>query len=149
MDQEAQDYPLGKGNATLFNLLSLNSGFADEDCDGLADYCLYQAFQRAGQAFAVFDEDTTDVLVPYGDGRRLIEALCSQRAEQDTAYRQALLKQAGNYSVSLYQYQKKRLEQLGALQPLCGGCALALQENYYHEITGLKAEENPQAFWEV
>lgn len=149
MDQEAQDYPLGKGKATLFDLLSLNSGFADEDCDGIEDYCLYQAFQMAGQAFSVFDEDTTDVLVPYGDGRQLIAELCSRRAEQDTVYRYALLKQAGNYSVSLYQYQKKRLEQLGALQPLCGGCALALQEGYYDKITGLKAEENTQAFWEV
>lgn len=149
MDEEAQDYPLGKGKATLFDLLSLNSGFADEDCAGIEDYCLYQAFQTAGQAFSVFDEDTSDVLVPYGDGKRLIEELCTQRAEQDIAYRQTLLKQAGNYSVSLYQYQKKRLEQLGALQPLCGDCALALQEGYYDKITGLKAEENTQAFWEV
>lgn len=149
MDEGAQDYPLGKGETTLFDLLSLNSGFADEDCGGIEDYCLYQAFQTAGQAFSVFDENTTDVLVPYGDGRRLIEELCSRRAEQDIAYRQMLLKQAGSYSVSLYRYQKKRLEQLGALQPLCGGCALALQEGCYDEITGLKAEENAQAFWEV
>lgn len=149
MDEGAQDYPLGKGKTTLFDLLSLNSGFADEDCNGIEDYCLYQAFQTAGQAFSVFDENTTDVLVPYGDGRRLIEELCSRRAEQDIAYRQMLLKQAGSYSVSLYRYQKKRLEQLGALQPLCGGCALALQEGCYDEITGLKAEGNTQAFWEV
>lgn len=148
MDEGAQDFPLGKGKPTLFDLLSLNSSFADEDCDGIEDYCLYQAFHTAGQAFSVFDEDTTDVLVPYGDGRRLIEELCSRRAEQDIAYRQALLKQAGSYSVSLYRYQKKRLEQLGALQPLCGGCALALREGCYNEITGV-TEENTQSFWEV
>lgn len=149
MDEEAQDYPLGKGKASLFDLLSLNSSFADEDCDGIADYCLYQAFQTAGQAFSVFDEDTTDVLVPYGGGKKLIEELCSRRAEQDAAYRYELLKQAGDYSVSLYQYQEKQLEQLGALQSLCGGCALALSESWYNEITGLKTKENTQAFWEV
>lgn len=149
MDEGAQDYPLGKGKTTLFDLLSLNSGRADENCDGIEDYCLYQAFQTAGQAFSVFDEDTTDVIVPYADGKKLIEELCSRRAEQDIAYRQGLLKQAGSYSVSLYKYQKKRLEEQGALQPLCGGCALALQENNYDEVTGLNAEGNRQTYWEV
>lgn len=149
MDKGAQDYPLHQPKTTLFDLLSLNSVFADEYCDGIQDYCLYQAFRTAGQAFSVFDEDTTDVLVAYGDGRRLITELCSRRAEQDIAYRQTLLKEASGYTVSLYQYQKKRLEEQGALQPLCGGCVLALQEGYYDEITGLTVETNTQTFWEV
>lgn len=149
MDVGAQDYPLGKGETSLFDLLSLNLSLADENCHGLEEYLLWQAFQTAGKAFSVFEENTTDVLVPYGAGKELIAQLCSQRAERDISYRQMLLKQAGSYCVSLYHYQKKALEQKGALVSLCGDCALALREDFYNEVTGLTMKTITQTYWEV
>ena len=113
MDGGAQDYPYPprKARTSLFDLLSLNTYYADENCGGIEDYSLRQSFKTAGQAFSVFDENTTDVIVPYGEGKELIAELCSARAEYDDAYRRGLLKKAGDYTVSLYQYQKRRLEE--------------------------------------
>ena len=150
MKQGAQDDPLRRMKTSLFDLLSRNPRYADEDCSGLEDYCLYQAFRTAGQAFSVFEEDTTDVLVPYKAGKCLIAELRSGRGERDAAYREELLKKAGDYTVSLYQYQKKRLEDQGALLPLWGGCVLALREEYYDEtMIGLNTEAERETYWEV
>ncbi len=149
MNAGAQDGPVPELKTTLFDLLSQNIRYADENCAGIENYVLYQAFQTAGRAFSVFDADTTDVLTPYGEGKRLIEELCSQRGSQDEAYRQMLLKKAGDYTVSLYQYQKQELEKQGALVSVCGGCVLVLREEYYHETVGLNIQGNTQAFWEV
>ena len=149
MNEGAQDYPLHALKTSLFDLLAQNSKYADEDCDEIENYFLYQAFKTAGQAFSVFDEDTTDVLVPYGAGKTLIADLCSQRGEQDIAYRTALLHQANDYTVSLYAHQKKQLEKQGALIPICGGCVFALQEDFYDDTIGLKPKANTQAYWEV
>lgn len=81
--------------------------------------------ETAGQEFSVFDENTTDVIVPYGRGKQLITELCSERCRVDPAYRAALLKEANGFTVSLYSHQKKRLEQENAavsgLRRLCLG----------------------------
>ena len=53
---------------------------------------------------------------------------------------QAVLKKLSPFTVSVYQYQKKQLEKARALFPVCGGCALALAEEFYDAEVGLKAE---------
>lgn len=153
MPVNAQDFPSGQGNGTLFDLLSCNEKNADENCEGIEEFCLYQAFKTAGSLFSVFDEDTTDVIVPYGEGKKIISSLCSEQAKHDIAYRSALLKKAGAYSASLYAFQKKKLEQLGGIYTICGSdtqpFALALQERFYNGITGVTENADDNTFWEV
>ena len=144
-----QDYYIPDQKATLLDLMALNKKYADERCADASFFFLRQAFKTAGQYFSVFDEDTTDILVPYGDGRRLVAELCSERCQYDVSCRAAVLKELHAYSVSIYQHQKKQLEQAQALVPVCGGCALVLAEGFYDAEAGLKAEQNSLGFWEV
>ena len=75
--------------------------------------------------------------------------LCSERCQYDASCRAAVLKELHAFSVSIYQYQKKQLEQPQALVPLCGGCALVLADGFYDAEVGLTAEQNSLGFWEV
>ncbi len=148
MEEGAQDYPVS-GMFTLFDLLSNNEKYADELCTGLENYFLWQAFKTAGERFTVFEEPTTDVLVPYGEGENLIKDLCSQSALASFSLRSELLKQAGPYTVSLYEHQKSALEKCGAIVSVCGGCALALQKSFYDGSTGVTGSFGQCAFLEV
>lgn len=126
------DYSV-KDHPSLFSLLSLNSQYAQE-----RHYYFNQAFRLAGSLFQVFEENTTDVIVPYGQGAELIQDLNSRKAEHDATYLKALLERAKPYTVSLYQYQIDRLNQEHSLIPLQGG-ALGLNGHYNAE-TGFSLE---------
>ena len=129
--------------------MSLNTKYADERCENADDYCLHQAFKTAGQHFSVFDEDTTDVIVPYGEGKKLIEELCSEDCLYNIKHRQEVFYKLNGYTVSLYQYQKKSLEEGNALRAVCDRCALVLADGFYDENTGLTLSQNKLTLLEV
>lgn len=128
------DYVWRRGQPSLFSLLSLNAY-----CTEPPSYYLRQAFRLAGSLFRVFEEDTTDVIVPYGDGSALIGELGGERARRDLFYLKALLEKAKPYTVSLYQYQFDLLNAGHSLIPLPGG-AWGLS-GHYSEQTGFSAGE--------
>lgn len=136
------DYVCSKDIPSLFSLLSRNLSY-DSPCP----YYFRQAFRLAGSLFQVFEEDTTDVIVPYGDGATLIQDLCSGKARQDPACLKALLEKAKPYTVSLYQYQLDCLQKEHALIPLPGG-ALGL-DGHYEEATGFSISQTKFEFQEV
>ena len=62
----------------------------------------------------------------------------------------ALLERAKPYTVSLYSWQRTKLEkEAHALIPKCGGSILVLQEGYYDENTGLVPEAGQMDYMEV
>ena len=129
-----------KGRPSLFSLLSLNN-YCTQD----QPYYFRQAFHLAGSLFQVFEEDTTDVVVPYSEkGKALIQNLCSEKAEQDPNYLRLLLEEAKPYTVSLYQHQINRLNEEHRLIPLQGR-ALGLDGHYRNE-TGFSMEESDLEF---
>jgi len=132
------DYSL-KDRPSLFSLLSLN-GYCTQD----QPYFFRQAFRLAGSLFQVFDENTTDVVVPYGQGEQLIQELCGEQAGRDPGYLRSLLEAAKPYTVSLYQYQIDRLNAEHGLIPLQGG-ALGLN-GHYHAETGFSMGESDLEF---
>lgn len=135
MDQGFQDDQAGE-HGSIFDLLADNKKYADANCAQVDAYFMHQAFKLAGELFQVFDENTTDVLVPYGRGRALREALIQSEKARDYDRERALLEQGKPYVVSIYQYQKEKLEQQGALIPLLDGSAYALTDGYYDSETG-------------
>lgn len=149
MNRGAQDYLLPTLQTTMLDLLSENRKYTAAGGPELENCALRQAFKTAGEAFSVFEENTTDVIVPYGAGVQLISDLCSARCAEEAGYRASLLKQAAAYNISLYNYQRKQLEEKGALVQLCDGYALALREDYYDDRFGLKMNAMGQSFWEV
>ncbi len=137
-------------SVTLYSLLSDNRDFADADCPASGQYLLQQAFRIAGAKFEVFDGETTDVIVPYGEGRQIILELGQIDPQRDLAKLYALLERAKAYTVSLYSWQRSKLEkEAHALIPKCGGSILVLQEGYYDEKTGLVPEAGRMDYMEV
>ena len=149
MADQAQDYSLAKEDTTLFDLMATNEKYADEHCPNAEGFFLHQAFKTAGAQFTVFDEDTTDILVPYGRGKQLIAKLCGDRCRHDPLYRAAVLKEASSYTVGIYPNQKERLEQRQALISVCGGCAWVLGDGFYDDAVGLTVSEEKQEYTEV
>ena len=146
-----QDYRVEGKHYTVFSLLSDNSFFSDDRAEAHGTYFLNQAFQLAGRLFQVYDEDSLDVIVPYGEGRTVISALRSDRARRDLAYRRSCLEQAKPYTVSLYQYQRQKLEQAHGLLPIRDDDASVwvLAEGFYDEETGFSQNGTTAQFWEV
>lgn len=149
MDDGEQDFFIPGQRTTLFDLMGTNEKYTDDSCEDVGSFFLRQAFKTAGQNFSVFDENTTDVLVPYGRGRQLLEELCAERCRFDLGYRAAVLKEMNSYTVSVYQYQKRQLEKNNALMSVCGGCVLVLADGFYDDEVGLTVQPDPQIFWEV
>ena len=149
MPDGAQDYVLKQYGTSVFRMLSDNTLFLGRyNKKEARRFYLQQAFQTAGASFQVFDENTTDVLVPYGEGRDLILELQGERAARDAAYFAALVQRAKRYSVSLYAYQKAALEKVGGLHQHNGIWMLDAQ--YYDcEGVGLTMDAQPQEFLEA
>lgn len=137
-------------SVTLYSLLSDNRDFADADCPASGQYLLQQAFRIAGAKFEVFDGETTDVIVPYGEGRQIILELGQIDPQRDLEKLYTLLERAKPYTVSLYSWQRSKLEkEAHALIPKCGGGILVLQEGYYDKNTGLVPEAGQMDYMEV
>lgn len=121
---------IGKETVTLYSLLSDNSKYLDETMYG--KYCLNQAFALAGKSFQVFDESTTDIVVPYGDGKVLIEEL-EQEWQPTVSFMRKWQQRAKSYTISIYEQQKRALEYL--LNDVHG--VFVLSEDAYDEQIGL------------
>ena len=142
MKKEAQDGPI-KGSLTLFRLLSQNEHYSEE-LQSNSHYYFRQAFQLAGERFKVFENDTYDILVPYGEGKELIAELCSGKAEHDFQYFSELLERAKPYTVSVFAYQKNELSSQDALIERSG--VLILKEGWYSQELGLQTEQGTLSF---
>ncbi len=131
-----QDYHLADLKNTLFSLLEGNTAYHTKDCGFYNRYSLVQAFRTAGERFSVFDEDTEDVVVPYGEGAKLIEELTA-RPQCQIDYLKDWTRRAKPYTVALYEHQKKKLAH--ALYAVNG--VLLLSPEAYDGKTGLFPNE--------
>ena len=144
-----QDGPVKIGGVpdTLYRLLSDNEGFASKDFLPEAySILLNQAFKTAGEAFHVFDGDTEDVLVPYGQGEELILELLNLHLPEDLEEMGAILRKARPYTVAIYPWLKDALDKQGAVVPICGGKILTLRKDFYNETMGLVQKPGQQEF---
>lgn len=125
------------GNETLLRLLSTNSNNvkrAEAIPPRLREHA--QAFRTAGKKFQVIVEQTTDILVPYGEGNDLISGLNGKLYENEYL---KLLRKAQPYFVSVYSGTLKALEAKDALIQLNSG-VLALKSGYYSSEQGVCAD---------
>lgn len=148
MDVGFQDDVVGK-HGSIFELLSNNPKYADANCPRVDNYFLHQAFQLSGQLFQVFDQDTTDIIVPYGKGRDLREALIAAskaRDHQNFSQIKKLLEEAKPYTVSVYQYQFEQLSQQGAFISLFDENVYILTDGFYDSNTGFSLKKSITEF---
>ena len=138
MFQDQFSYPLpDSDNETLLRLLSTNSNNvkrAEAISPRLRDHA--QAFRTAGKKFQVIAEQTTDILVPYGEGNDLISGLNGKLYENEYL---KLLRKAQPYFVSVYSGTLKALEAKEALTRLKSD-VLSLKPGYYSSEQGVCAD---------
>ncbi len=137
LPENFQDYYIKNCDNTIYSMLSGNQKFMRRD----SDYCLNQAFLTAGKNFEVFDTESEDIVVPYGNGADIIAKLYSEKAEYDIAYQKELVESIKPYTVSIFPYQKKKLLDAGALNQSPLG-VLTLSPDWYGDKGLLTEEKN-------
>lgn len=98
------DYRINKGADTLLELLSTNSKYSQRSRSKDKFY-MKQAFKEAGHQFKVYDEDTVNVIVPYKEGKEIINDLYEEKACRDIGYRKELFRWASQYAIRLWKNQ--------------------------------------------
>lgn len=148
--QEVERYPYKEWNSDLVTMLSINSECRSEAENRRENILpclskrLCQSFRTAGAAFEVIDQKTKSVVVPYGEGTKLIEELAGRHMlREEIGY----LKEAQQYSVNLYEPIFRRLAEEGALNSLGETGVVVLKEEYYDDWTGVKT--TPQEMKEL
>lgn len=97
MDKGEQDFLVPNLHKSLYGLLNQH-----DVADG---YFLAQQLKTAGKYFNVFDNNTVEMIVPYGKGQDVISELNSEKAMYNLVYAEEVIKKATGYTVTCYQYQ--------------------------------------------
>jgi len=123
--------------STLLDMLGSNQHFTAKSHAPM----LGQSFAAAAQKFKAIDSTATSILVPYGEGERIIADLCST----DILYKKrALLRKAQRYSVNIFPHVERELHAHEALYPIQDSGICALQNNYYCTEMGVVTQLVPQ-----
>ena len=138
---DAMDYPIDH-SCTMFDLLSSNERFTSE-ADG-SRYYLHQAFKEAGRRFRVFDEDTTELIAPYGDSVELLaqlRAMDISKSFVDVEHHVRLLRP---FTVSVYQQELQKLLAQDAVETIQAAQLgiLSLRPAFYDPRIGLTLSPN-------
>lgn len=129
-------YPIKDQKTTFYlaDLLSNNNPCAKKT----EQFFLCQPFKTVGREFRVFDENTIDVVTPYKEGGYWVEELRTMdggRFEPEI-FREAI-RQAQKYTVSLYAWQKQKLDEAGLLYSVLDGRVWLLDGQAYDEQFGV------------
>ena len=126
---------------SILNLMSCNGNVDSEKIPEYNKYFMHQALKTAGGLFTVFDESSIDIIVPYDRGTEIIQEVFAV-GDKDYEKLKAILKEAKLYTVSLFKYQKIKLEEQGALIFVPSAGVYILQDGYYDELTGLNLNQS-------
>ena len=148
MDYKIKAKDFGRDD-TLLSLLSSNRLSVQEaQRTGQRDptRVLHQAFKSAGEYFKVIDAPTQGIIVPYkgfgkteGEARRLIGELA---AVSDLKVERALLKKSQRYSVNIFPYVRRKLDEARVLYETRPGSGIwFLDEQYYSSDSGVCSDE--------
>lgn len=139
--------PKPNNDCTLYQLLASNSGAvqAFKSRTGKnTDLILEQSFKIAGDNFRVIDQNTTGVIVPYGEeGKALIANI---NGKCNIVELKKYLKKAQQFSVNLYETERKYIEGRQGIVELNNGGVLALIEGFYSEEIGVTVQGEPMNF---
>lgn len=126
-------------NTSLYDLLAFNKTGREAMQEGSEKYILKQAFESAGKYYASIESEGIGVLVPYGDGEKIISRLCSVT---DLSEKIALLRKAQKYSVNIFPYEKEKLEEQKAIYFIENAGVFAVDKSHYDTVCGLEIEKD-------
>ena len=101
-------------------------------------YYMNQPFKTVAKEFKVFDNETVDIIVPYGRGKELIKQLNCLESHGKIWELQQMIKEAKTFTISVYKPQIKKLLEYGWLDELFEGGIMILKEEMYSEKCGLE-----------
>ena len=130
-------YPMLNGS-TILDLLSANGYGIDltRQRGGKIGTGLTHGFREAGREFNVIKDNSRGVLVPYGDGKELIEFF--EDACDDVKLVKNMLRKAQRYSVSLFEEEIKRRK----IKESKYGILVLMDESYDEKIGVASANPN-------
>ncbi len=142
--EKQKEYAIEKHpRLTLLDLLSSNAYGCDiyeqKGGDLAAFPCFLQAFRDAGEAFHVIDTETIGILTPYAKGEEFIEAFDQPVRPWEMGQLYQKIRRAQNYTVNVFSYELKKLEEEGAIWKTEAGI-LALRKEYYDKKVGIEFE---------
>lgn len=135
------DFYIESVRDSILNLMSCNENVDSGKISEYNKYFMHQALKTAGGLFTVFDESSIDIIVPYNRGTEIIQKIFAV-GDKDYGKLKAVLKEAKLYTVSLFKYQKIKLEEQGALIFVSSAGVYILQDGYYDELTGLNLNQS-------
>ena len=135
------DFYIESVRDSILNLMSCNENVDSGKIPEYNKYFMHQALKTAGGLFTVFDESSIDIIVPYNRGIEIIQEVFAV-GDKDYGKLKAILKEAKLYTVSLFKYQKIKLEEQGALIFVPSAGVYILQDGYYDELTGLNLNQS-------
>ena len=135
------DFYIESVRDSILNLMSCNENVDSGKIPEYNKYFMHQALKTAGGLFTVFDESSIDIIVPYDRGKEIIQEIFAV-GDKDYEKLKAILKEAKLYTVSLFKYQKIKLEEQGALIFVPSAGVYILQDGYYDELTGLNLNQS-------
>lgn len=142
--QTQMDYPILVGNmqSSLYSILSINkSGIENykNRTNKTYSHFISQAFISASKNFRVIDNNTTAVVVYYGNAEKLF----TDYKKADLKNKIAILQELQKYSVSLYSYEYEKFLEQGAITELDEEFGVKLLASYYYSnMYGCTAEVN-------
>jgi CRISPR-associated endonuclease/helicase Cas3 len=107
----------------------------------LPSLLLTNSYRTAAEHFQVIHQQTTSILVPYGEGEEIITQLNSENSISELSQ---LMKRAQQYSVNIYDHEKNALMQNGALISYFDGSILSVTPNAYDEEYGINIEADSE-----
>lgn len=98
---------------------------------------LFNSPRTAADHFRVIEDLTTPVITPYGEGAHIIAELNGASRIEDLG---RLLRQAQQYTVNLFPFEKIKLDKNQGLESCLDGQILVLREGAYSDEFGLDLE---------
>ncbi|GGF93468.1 CRISPR-associated helicase Cas3' [Paenibacillus aceti] len=100
---------------------------------------LANSYGTAAKYFEVIDQATTSVIVPYGEGERIITDLNGSPSIDDLT---TLLRSAQQFTVNLYRHERDHLIENDGIESYFEGQVLVLHERAYNEEFGCDIEND-------
>lgn len=132
------DYTV-KNKGSVFEMLSINDKFVGENKEA-ENYFMRQAFETAGKSFEALESCQNTVIVPYKESEDIIAKLFTEKALYDISYMNELLDSLKSYTVSMFDYQIKKIMESDGITCL-GGRILILDKEFYNSKIGFVTEK--------
>lgn len=137
-NRQLLSFPCRNGPDNLIDLLSVNRErtalFISKNKYKIS---VKQAFKTAGEEFAVIDQNTQSIIIPYNEEAK--EIILNLNSDIDAKQEIKLLRKAQKFIVSVYPNAfSSMLEKKQIFQLKCG--AFALNDEYFNEDYGIESE---------